>query len=169
MHLILQTPRLYLRRFTPDDAALLQALNCDPEVIKYVHEPVMDTVEKASQVLQDIILPQYHLYNMGRWAVHLKENNAFVGWCGLKTIDTIIDLGYRFHKHNWGKGYATESAMHVLEYGFRVLQLPVINAHAHVENTASQHVLQKIGMQYIKDDVVDGCPVKTFVAVRSLP
>lgn len=162
MHLILHTPRLYLRQFTLDDAALLQQLNGDPEVVKYVHEPVMDTVDKATQVLKDIILPQYSLYNMGRWAVHLKENNEFVGWCGLKTIGTIIDLGYRFHQHNWGKGYATESATHVLDYGFHVLQIPLITAHAHIENTASQHVLEKIGMQFIKEEISDNCPVKTY-------
>lgn len=166
MHIILTTPRLYLRRFTPDDAPLLQELNGDAEVIKYVHEPVMDSIEKAAQVLNDIILPQYQLYNMGRWAVHHKANNEFVGWCGLKTIGTVIDLGYRFHQRNWGKGYATESATHVLDYGFRVLQLPLITAHAHIENKASQHVLQKIGMQFIKEEVADNCPVKTYTITK---
>jgi RimJ/RimL family protein N-acetyltransferase len=126
----------------------------------------MDSVEKAAKVLTDIILPQYHLYNMGRWAIHLKENNEFIGWCGLKTIDTIIDLGCRFHRHNWGKGYATEAATHVLEYGFKVLQIPLITAHAHIENLASQHVLQKTGMQFIKEEIVDNCPVKTYTLSR---
>jgi RimJ/RimL family protein N-acetyltransferase len=162
MHIILTTPRFYLRQFRLDDAPLLRELNGDPEVVKYVHEPVMDTVGKAVQVLTDIILPQYHLYNMGRWAVHLKENNEFVGWCGLKTIGNIIDLGYRFHRHNWGKGYATEAATHVVDYGFKVLQISLITAHAHIENLASQHVLKKTGMQFIKEEIADNCPVKTY-------
>jgi RimJ/RimL family protein N-acetyltransferase len=162
MQIILQTPRLILRQFTLDDAPLLQELNGDPEVVKYVHEPVMDSVEKATQVLKNIILPQYHLYNMGRWAVHLKDNNEFIGWCGLKTIGNVIDLGYRFHQRNWGKGYATESAKHVVEYGFKVLHIPVITGHAHIENTASQKVLEKTGLQFIKEEVIDNCPVKTY-------
>jgi RimJ/RimL family protein N-acetyltransferase len=167
MHLILQTPRLYLRQFALEDAALLQQLNGDPEVVKFVHEPVMDSIEKATQVLKDIMLPQYSLYNMGRWAVHVKSNNEFVGWCGLKTVDGgIIDLGYRFHKHNWGKGYATESATHVLDYGFRVLNIPLITAHAHIENKASQKVLEKIGMQFIKEEISDNSPVKTYTKTQ---
>lgn len=162
MNIILQTPRLYLRQFTLDDAALLQQLNCDPEVVKYVHEPTLDSIEQAETVLKNIIFPQYHLYNMGRWAVHTKENNEFVGWCGLKTIDDVIDLGYRFHQRNWGKGYATESAQHVLDYGLRVLQIPLITGRAHIENIASQKVLEKIGMQFIKEEMADNCMVKTY-------
>lgn len=167
MHIILQTPRLILRQFTLDDASLFQELNGDPEVVKYIHEPTVDSVEQATTILKDIILPQYHVYNMGRWAVHLKENNEFVGWCGLKTIDTIVDLGYRFHQHNWGKGYATESAKYVVEYGFRVLHIPVITGHAHIENIASQKVLEKTGLQFIKEEVIDNCPVKTYTISNS--
>ena len=168
MHIILQTPRLILRQFTLAEAVLIQQLNSDPEVVKYIHEPTVDSIEQATTILKEIILPQYTLYNMGRWALHLKETNEFIGWCGLKKIDDIIDLGYRFHQHNWGKGYATEAAQHVLDYGLQVLKIPLITGRAHIENTASQKVLEKIGMQFTKEEVVDNCPVKTYTIANTL-
>ncbi len=164
MHLILQTPRLYLRRFTLADAPLVYQLNSKPEVLQYLHEPIVKDEAHATEVLANIILPQYEK-KLGRWAVHLKDGDEFIGWCGLKFRPerNEIDLGYRFLPVHWGKGYATEAAKYTIEFGLNNLQLKTINACAHIENTASLHVLQKIGMVYIKDDVVDDCPVKTFV------
>ena len=168
MHLILQTPRLYLRRFTLADAPLVYQLNSKPEVLQYLHEPLVKDEAHAADVLSNIILPQYER-NLGRWAAFEKDTDDFIGWCGLKfrpEMD-IIDLGYRFLPQHWGKGYATEAAKYTIEYGLNGLHLPTITACAHIENTASLKVLQKIGMVYIKDDVVDDCPVKTFIITNS--
>jgi [ribosomal protein S5]-alanine N-acetyltransferase len=165
MKIILQTPRLYLRRFTLADAPLIVQLNSKPEVLQYLHEvPVKDEAH-ATEILTNIILPQYQ-NNLGRWAAHIKGTDEFIGWCGLKYRPEIdeTDLGYRFMPQHWGRGYATEAAKYTLEYGFNTLQLKTITGRAHIENTASLKVLEKIGMQYIKDEVVDNCPVKTFIA-----
>jgi hypothetical protein len=45
--------------------------------------------------LTEFIIPQYE-NNIGRWAVYTKENDTFIGWCGLKKVDGEYDLGYRF-------------------------------------------------------------------------
>lgn len=168
MRLILQTPRLYLRRFTEADADLLLQLNSNPNVVKYVHEEPLTSLKKSQSILSNIILPQYHLYNLGRWATYIKATDEFIGWCGLKFRPELdeIDLGYRFMQQYWEKGYATEAAKHTLEYGFNELQLKLITGRAHIENTASLKVLEKIGMQYLKDEVVDSCPVKTYIAIN---
>ncbi len=165
MHIILQTPRLILRQFTLDDAGLLLALNSNPEVLKYLHEPLLETEEQALYVLQNIILPQYK-NNLGRWAIHLKSTNEFIGWCGLKYLAELneIDLGYRLMQQFWGNGYAFEAAEHTLQYGFTTLNLQTIVGRAHIENAASLKILEKTGMQYVKDEMVDNCPVKTFSA-----
>lgn len=164
MHIILQTPRLILRQFTLDDAGLLLALNSNPEVLKYLHEPLLETEEQALHVLQNIILPQYK-NNLGRWAIHLKATNEFIGWCGLKYLAELdeIDLGYRLMQEFWGKGYAFEAAKHTVDYGFNQLYLKKIVGRAHIDNAASLKILEKTGMQYTKDEVVDNCPVKTFM------
>ena len=165
MNIILETPRLILREFTEADASLVLQLNSLSEVLKYVHERPLQNEEEARQILLKIILPQY-LNKLGRWATFTKEDDHFVGWCGLKYLaeSDEIDLGYRFLPAVWGKGYATESANHALKYGLHDLKLESVIARAHVENLASLKVLEKIGMRWINDEVFDGCPVKTFIA-----
>jgi RimJ/RimL family protein N-acetyltransferase len=58
------------------------------------------------------------------------------------------DLGYRFHKRFWGKGYATESSILSLDYGFDTLPLTNVIARACNENVASIKVMQKLGMRF---------------------
>ena len=167
MHIVFETPRLLLRQFTEADAPLIFQLNSDPEVIKYVHEPLLTSEEKARKIIVDIILPQYK-NNLGRWAIHLKSNNEFIGWCGLKyrREQDEIDLGYRLEKSAWGKGYATEAAKHTLDHGLNTLNLPVITGHSHIENIASIKVLEKIGMQFLREEILDSCPVKTYISFK---
>jgi RimJ/RimL family protein N-acetyltransferase len=91
-------------------------------------------------------MPQYQ-FGIGRWACHVLENNEFIGWCGLKKVGDEVDLGYRFIQKYWGKGYATEAAKAVLEFGVKN-KIPNIIGRAAVENTASVKVLQKIGLTF---------------------
>ncbi|MDB5202019.1 MAG: anhydro-N-acetylmuramic acid kinase [Ferruginibacter sp.] len=167
MHLVFETPRLWLRRFTLADTDLLLRLNSDPEVLKYLHEPLLHDEEHAQQILRDNILPQY-FKNLGRWAVFTRGDNQFIGWCGLKHRQDLneIDLGYRFLPIAWGKGYATEASQETLHHGFHQLSLPLITGRAHIHNIASIKVLQKIGMQYKGEGIVDNCPVHTYTAVN---
>ena len=163
MHIIFQTPRLILRQFTEADKPLILQLNSDPEIVKYVHEPTLKTIEQAEEIITNIILPQYK-NNLGRWAIITKDNNDFIGWCGLKYRPEIdeIDLGYRLMQKAWGKGFATEAAAKTLEYGFRTLNIKLITGRAHIENLASIKVLEKIGMDFIGEGIVDDCPVRTY-------
>ncbi len=168
MHVIFETPRLFLRRFTEEDAHLIYMLNSDPDIVKYVHEPVLENEEQAKRIITDIIIPQYKL-NLGRWAIHTKSDYEFIGWCGLKYIKEtgITDLGYRLMKTAWGKGYATEAAQYTLIYGLRDLKIETITGMAHIENIVSLKVLEKIGMKYSKQEIVEGQPVKVYTL--SLP
>jgi [ribosomal protein S5]-alanine N-acetyltransferase len=163
MNIVVETPHLLLRQFTSADAPLIQQLNSNPNVLKYLDEPLLETEEQALHILNTIILPQYK-NNLGRWAVHLKVNNEFIGWCGLKyrQEQNEIDLGYRLMQQHWGNGYAFEAAKHTIDYAFQQLHLKTIVGRAHIENTASLKILEKIGMQFIREEVIDDCPVKTY-------
>ena len=167
MNIILETDRLLLRTFTKEDAPLLYELNHDPEVIRYTGDPIKD-MDHAQEVLEQIILPQYALYNHGRWAVLVKQGLEFIGWCGLKTRPerNEVDLGYRFMQQVWGKGYATEAAFACIKYGFEKLHLPRIVGRAMPGNIGSIRVLEKCGMVYIGEEVVDDHPAKTYEAIN---
>lgn len=150
MKIILETPRLLLREITPLDAQNAYDLNSDWEVIKYTGDEAFESVEEAKEFLENY--KDYKKNGFGRWACILKKNYEFLGWCGLKYNEDIkeVDLGYRFSRKNWGKGYATESARACLEYGFNKLGLETIIARANRENTASINVMKKLGMQFEK-------------------
>lgn len=170
MKIVLYTDRLFLREFIMEDAGLMLDLNSDPEVTRYTLDPMLD-IEQARKVLEQIILPQYALNNFGRWAVHLKSSNEFIGWCGLKYRpgwDNEIDLGYRFKQIHWGKGYATEAAYASLQFGFEKLGLTHIVGRALPANTGSLRVLEKLGMKYRGEEVLEGLLHKTYDAFSHL-
>lgn len=170
MHIIFETPRLLLRQFTETDAPLLLQLNSDPEVVKYVHELPLVTEEQAMNIIVNIILPQYK-NELGRWAMHKKDNMEFIGWCGLKHLPEKdeIDLGYRLLKKEWGKGFASEAAQHTLEYGFNKLNLSLITGKAHKKNIASLKILEKLGMNFIREEIEDTCPIRVYTITNQKP
>ena len=88
-----------------------------------------------------------------------------IGWSGFKLIRDVVnghsnyyDLGYRFRREFWGRGYATESAKAMVAYGFEQMKLEKIYAIADVSNLDSQKVLQKCGLNQIETFSYDGIP-----------
>lgn len=163
MKRILETERLFLREFTIEDAQLLIDLNSNPNVTRYTGDGPLKNLEAANDILLNTIFPQYP-NKLGRWAVCLKSTNEFIGWCGLKYISQLdeIDLGYRLFENHWGKGYATESAKAVLDYGFNILKLNTIVGRAAIENANSIKVLKKVGLKFEKEDVEHGDKIFKF-------
>jgi RimJ/RimL family protein N-acetyltransferase len=163
MNVILATTRLLLRTFTIADAPLLYQLNSDPEVIRFTYDP-LHNLSEAEKIIGQVILPQYALYNYGRWALHVESSMEFIGWCGLKydVQRDEVDLGYRLMQKHWGQGYATEVAFACIQYGLKKLNLHTIVGKAVKENKASIHVLQKCGMSYTGVKDIGGYPMETY-------
>lgn len=164
MKIFAETERLILRELTNNDAEGMLKLNADPEVHRYLgKKPINSLAQSEADIM--FIRKQYIDLGIGRWAVIEKETNTFLGWCGLKLITeacnnevNYYDLGYRFIKQHWGKGFATESASAALSYGFNQLQLEKIIGIADVENLNSIKVLKKLGLQQINIFDYDGKP-----------
>jgi len=149
MKKIIETNRLYLRELNAADAENFFLLNSDEEVIKYTGDKAFETITEAKSFLENY--NPYHQFGYGRWAVIDKSNDEFLGWCGLKyslEVDAV-DIGFRFFKKHWNKGFATESAKACIDYGFEKLNLKTIVGRAMEANIASIKVLEKIGMNYI--------------------
>jgi RimJ/RimL family protein N-acetyltransferase len=144
------TERLILREYTEDDAPAFFRLNSDPQVMRYVPDQPMQSVEQARQVLVSHPLTDYRERGYGRFACVLKDTGEHIGFSGLKYIPEIggVDLGFRFLPAYWGKGLATEAAEASLRYGFEKLNLEQIIGLAEPENHASIRVLEKVGMQF---------------------
>ena len=155
MKKILETERLILREFEISDAKKMWELNSDPEVIQYTGDPPFVSVDHARKFLSEY--GDYEKNGYGRWAVIEKTSNKFIGWCGLKLNEEgLIDIGFRFFKKVWNRGYATESAKACLEYGFNILNLDEIIGRAARENRVSIRVLEKLNMSYWKEESCEG-------------
>jgi RimJ/RimL family protein N-acetyltransferase len=155
MKIILETERLLLREFTPKDGFHFYHLNNDPDVVKYTGNSAFSSLEEANKFILNY--NDYKLNGFGRWAVLLKDTNEFLGWCGLKFEEekNEIDLGFRFYKKYWRKGYATESAIACVNYGFNKLKLKEIVGRAYLENKASISVLKKCGLIFVENFIYD--------------
>ena len=155
MKYILESHRLLLREFNISDAEKMFELNNDPDVLKYTGDIPFDSVQNAEEFIKKY--NSYKVYGFGRWAVVLKDQEEFIGWCGLKrNEENYVDLGFRLFQKFWGNGYATEAAIACLSYGFNELEIPEIIGRASLDNPASIKVLKKIGMEFWKCDECEG-------------
>lgn len=155
MKIILETARLLLRELNIGDTQHMFDLNADLEVLKYTGDVPFNSLEEAKSFLMNY--SDYQKNGFGRWAVVLKKDQKFIGWCGLKlNEENLIDIGFRFLKQEWNKGYATESANGVLNYGYKKLNLPSIIARVSNENLSSIKVLEKLQMNFWKNDYCEG-------------
>jgi len=164
---ILETDRTLLRPFKIEDGPSLFELNLDPEVLKYTGDIPFNTLDDANRFVKKYI--QTQLQGLGRWAVIHKDNSNFLGWCGLKyTLELDeYDIGFRFFKTYWNKGFATEVSKACLDYGFRTLKLDAIVGRAMKQNGSSIRVLEKIGMRYAKTIKLNGDDWQVYKIERS--
>lgn len=156
MNIKLETKRLILREVLSTDVDKLFELDSNPNVQKYVGNiPVKDKteVEKLIQNLQQ----QYVENGIARWAVIEKETGELIGWSGIKLIkepmnnhNNIYELGYRFIERYWGKGFATETTIPLVDFAFENLKAENIYAICDVENIGSKNVLEKTGLKLIE-------------------
>lgn len=160
MKFYLETERLILRELLESDLEGMFELDSDPMVHKYLGNKPISTKQEAAEAINFIQL-QYKERGIGRFAAVEKSTGNFIGWSGLKLnkgpkeelngIQDFIDIGYRFIPKYWGKGYATESSIASLHYGFNTLNYSLICGAAELENKASNKILQKIGLNFKND------------------
>jgi [ribosomal protein S5]-alanine N-acetyltransferase len=155
MQIFVETERLIMREIVPDDEHGFFEMDSDSEVHRYLGNKPVKSIEEIRKAIA-FIRQQYVDNGIGRWAVIEKQTGNFIGWSGLKLVKDefngktdFYDLGYRFNKRYWGKGYATETAKASVQYGFETMKLRKITGMAHIDNIASQNVLQKAGLKFV--------------------
>jgi RimJ/RimL family protein N-acetyltransferase len=155
--ILLQTSRLYLRRFQREDAALLFDLDGDPEVMRFISKGVPTPRARIENEILPRLLAYYDQPRpQGFWAAHLKANDDFIGWFHLRP-DKIepeeMELGYRLKRSAWGEGLATEGSRALVELGFHDWGCHKLSARALAINLASRRVMVKAGLAFERDFV----------------
>jgi ribosomal-protein-alanine N-acetyltransferase len=145
----IETGRLRLRAFAPDDLDDLYMVFGDAEVMKYISGGKPRTRD-ATRVGMLRTIEGWRERGFGLWAVVEKDSGKVIGYCGLIFLDgtTEVEVAYGMAKSSWGKGFATEAARASLKFGFEELKLEKIVAVVNPENISSQRVLEKLRMKY---------------------
>ncbi|WP_245837253.1 GNAT family N-acetyltransferase [Virgibacillus phasianinus] len=161
--------RLLFRPYNDNDFDFIMSLLSDPEVVRFIGNG--KTRDKAEGI--DFLNWIYRTYELGEdlglLALVNKENDTLIGHAGLvpQTIEgnQEIEIGYWISHKHWGKGYATESAKALLEYGNKYLDKQRFISLIQPDNLASQKVAKKIGMGLDREIVLGGKDVHVYSTV----
>lgn len=149
---VVETERLILRDFQSEDWERIHIYGSVADFTKYeVWGP--NSVEDTKNFIAEAIAksnktPRYQF----ELAVCLKAENLLIGGCGIRRdteLSNVANLGWAINPEFQNKGYATEAAKALVEFGFKKLKLAVIYANCDTRNIASYKVMQKLGMQNV--------------------
>lgn len=157
--MVLETERLILREYTPEDFDALYAILSDPETMRHYPKPYD---EAGTRRWLDWSLDNYRQYGFGLWAVELKKTGTFLGDCGItmQNIDgeQLPEIGYHIHKSYWRQGYGSEAARAVRDWAFTHTDFPRLYSYMKYTNIASYAIAAAAGLRKIKEypDPEDG-------------
>jgi len=152
--LILETPRLILRHFKPQDLDALFSLYRDPEIRQYFPDGVR-TLEETREELEWFLHGHPKFPRLGLWATVERSSGALLGRCGILpwAIEERheVELAFLLNKARWGEGLATEAALAIKGYARDVLALGRLICLITPGNSASVRVATKVGMNYERE------------------
>jgi len=156
MAVLFATERLTVRTWQPErDAEQAFAIYGDREVMRFVGKGQWDRTvgETRDRLQQRVDLYRRRNNGTGLWAVVETETTAIIGTILLVqlpdargTPTSEYEIGWHFRRASWGRGYATEAARGIVDYGFETLHLSVLFAVVKAENERSRRVTQRLGM-----------------------
>jgi RimJ/RimL family protein N-acetyltransferase len=165
----LETPRLRLRAWRDDDVDALAAVNADPEVMRWIGDgSARDHAATRAELAAFRRL--WRDRGFGRFAVEIRETGELAGLTGMAVPDDVpevmpaVEIGWRFARTHWGRGYATEAARAALRFAFTDAGLDrLVGVHV-VGNDASARVMLKLGMRFhlATTETVFGRPVHVY-------
>lgn len=138
----IQTERLLLRALTPDDAEAVWAVWGDPEVAKYLADPVYPSPEALRGLFEPGAEGENHAF-----AAVEKATGELIGTCGVGPEGNGAEWGFDYclRRDRWGRGFATEMAKALLAFA-RGRGARAFVAECAQENPASARVMEKCGM-----------------------
>lgn len=144
----IETKRLILRTWKPEDLPLFIAMNKDKEVMRYFPQPLS---KSETESFYNRIQDEFNRKGWGLYAVEIKSNGEFIGYVGLHEIGFEadftpgIEIGWRLAGNHHNQGYATEAAKAVLKLA-KELGIKRLYSFTAKANAPSERVMQKIGM-----------------------
>lgn len=144
----LATPRLRVRHFTLGDAEAIYRLHGDPDVSRYMGGTL--TRDQSLDNLRALVA-RVEATGYGPFAVERRDDSQLIGWSGVQQLPgyPMLEIIFAFEPHSWGRGFATEVSVALLQRCFGEIALQEIVATVDPRNLASIGVLLKVGFQSV--------------------
>ena len=149
---VLSTERLVLRPVTADDHAVLLMHWTQPDVRRFLFDGAALSAAEVTETIGESVA-DFAARGYGIWLIELGSGAALagsaplVGTAGLRPLEESgLEIFYSLAPGAWGRGYATEAARAVVEYGLGPLGLPEVLAEVDEGNIASVAVVKRLGM-----------------------
>ncbi len=144
---ILETERLILKPLAFEHLShdYVEWLN-DYDVYKYLETGGNYTLDMLEDYLRDVEKKDIYF-----WAIHMKENNLHIG--NIKIDPVNLKHGFAEYgimmgrKAEWGKGYAKEATLKIIDYCFKNIGLRKITLGVIANNKTAFYLYQKIGFE----------------------
>lgn len=164
----METARLFLREFVPEDVAPLSRVLCDRETMRF-YPMTFDEAAAKEWIARN--QRRYANEGHGLWAMDLKATGEMIGDCGitLQNVDgeSLLEIGYHLRREMWGQGYATEAARACRDHGFAKLQAEFLVSLVRPENVPSCRVAERNGMKVWKETMHAGLTHLVYRVRRS--
>ena len=143
---IVETERLRLRRFRPEDDAAIERWDSHPEFRRYLG----DRLPAAEQLAR--WERHWDEHGFGLVAVEWRETGELVGRTGPAYHPAWPDdpeVGWGFDPAWWGRGLATEAGRAAVDWALGELGFRRVVSIAVEENVASLRVMEKLGFHLL--------------------
>lgn len=147
----LSTSRLSMHLINQNDLDAIHKLQSLPEVDRYNTLGIPKDFEETKTVMEPLIESHKKTeIDYYTFAIEQNSDNQFVGLIALKLGSkkyNSAEVWFKLNPSFWGKGYASEALIKLIDFGFDKLGLHRIEAGCAVDNIASVKVLEKVGMK----------------------
>jgi RimJ/RimL family protein N-acetyltransferase len=159
----LETERLILAPWNPEDWIRFKTIATDPRVMRFISggRPWTDDEIRAFADRNRTVFQEREFC---RWKLEEKRSGELIGFCGLGLLrgETDPEIGWWLATAWWGRGLATEAARAAFRDAIDRVGLRRIISIAHPENLASIRIMQKLGLRFEKRHEYSGNPVVMY-------
>ena len=143
---VLTTERLVLRPVTAHDHAVLLAHWTLPGIRQFLFDGEALSAAEVTETIEESVR-DFAASGYGVWLVLDAARAEVVGTAGLRSLEDLgLEIFYSVAPGSWGRGYATEAALAVVEHALGSLGLPEVLAEVDEGNAASVAVVKRLGM-----------------------
>lgn len=170
----MESPRLRLRQWRPEDRRPFAVINAEPEVQRYL-KPI---TRAGSDAMLDRVEAHFAEHGFGYWALEERASGVLIGLCGMMHVPfeafftPAVEIGWRLSSAWQGKGLAREAAQIVLDDAFGRLGLERVVSFTVATNNASWGLMERLGMKRIGEmdnpDLPEGHPLRRNVVYEIL-